>query len=93
MGFSGGLDSHVLLHACASLREHYPHLTFRALHIDHGLQAMSAAWAAHCREVCTVLEIPLVVEALELVIPAGESVEAVARNGTVCGFPATLASG
>lgn len=93
IGFSGGLDSHVLLHACASLREQYPHLRFRALHIDHGLQAMSAAWAAHCRAVCADLEIPLVVEALKLVIPAGASVEAVARTARYAAFSKHLQAG
>lgn len=93
IGFSGGLDSHVLLHACASLREQYPHLRFRALHIDHGLQAMSAAWAAHCRAVCAGLEIPLVVEALKLVIPAGASVEAVARTARYAAFSKHLQAG
>ncbi|SEA09332.1 tRNA(Ile)-lysidine synthase [Thiothrix caldifontis] len=93
IGFSGGLDSHVLLHACAGLRGQYPHLSFRALHIDHGLQAMSAAWAAHCSEVCTDLEIPLLVETLQLVIPAGSSVEAVARTARYAAFSKHLQAG
>ncbi|OQX04935.1 MAG: tRNA lysidine(34) synthetase TilS [Thiothrix lacustris] len=93
IGFSGGLDSHVLLHVCASLREQYPHLKFRALHIDHSLQAASAAWAAHCFEVCASLEMPLVVDTLQLVIPAGESVEAVARAARYAAFSQHLQTG
>lgn len=83
----------MLLHACASLREQYPHLKFQALHVDHGLQAMSAAWAAHCRAVCASLTIPLVVEALHLEIPAGESVEAVARTARYAAFSKHMQAG
>ncbi|WP_084260316.1 tRNA lysidine(34) synthetase TilS [Thiothrix lacustris] len=93
IGFSGGMDSHVLLHACASLRGQYPHLCFRALHIDHGLQAVSAAWAEHCRAVCTALGIPLHSETLQLVIPAGASLEAVARTARYAAFSQHLQPG
>jgi tRNA(Ile)-lysidine synthase len=93
IGFSGGLDSHVLLHACAGLREQYPHLAFRALHIDHGLQAVAAAWAEHCRAVCASLAIPFAVEYLQLQIPAGESVEAVARTARYAAFSEYLQAG
>jgi tRNA(Ile)-lysidine synthase len=93
IGFSGGLDSHVLLHACAGLRGQYPHLRFRALHIDHGLQAASAAWAAHCCAVCASLDIPLLVDTLQLVIPPGASVEAVARTARYAAFQQHLQAG
>mgnify|MGYP003625866743 CR=1 FL=1 len=45
LAFSGGLDSTVLLHLLveAGLGER-----LGVLHVDHGLQADSAAWAAHC---------------------------------------------
>lgn len=48
VGFSGGLDSTVLLHALAHIpaaREH----GLVALHVDHGSAADSARWAEHCR--------------------------------------------
>ena len=93
IGFSGGLDSHVLLHACAGLREHYPHLAFRALHIDHGLQAVAAAWVEHCRAVCARLAIPFAVAHLQLQIPAGESLEAVARTARYAAFSQHLQAG
>lgn len=54
---------------------------------------MSAVWAAHCRAVCTALEIPLVVETLQLVIPAGASVEAVARTARYLAFSKHLQAG
>ncbi len=48
IGFSGGLDSTVLLHALSQL----PAARKRgllALHVDHGNGAYSVQWAEHCR--------------------------------------------
>lgn len=44
VAFSGGADSTALLHAAAAL----PDCRVRALHVDHGLQDVSGAWAQHC---------------------------------------------
>jgi tRNA(Ile)-lysidine synthase len=93
LAFSGGVDSHVLLHVCASLRNSHPFLNFRAIHIDHGLQAVSADWAAHCRAVCQVLNLPFVCESLHLQVPAGESLEAVARDARYASFDKHLQAG
>ena len=38
IAYSGGLDSHVLLHACAELHKQYA-ITFKAIHINHGLSS------------------------------------------------------
>lgn len=61
VAYSGGLDSHVLLHACARLRERGP-WPVAAVHVDHGLCPESAGWAEHCAAVCRALGIPLAVE-------------------------------
>jgi tRNA(Ile)-lysidine synthase len=82
-----------LLHACASLRGQYPHLSFRALHIDHGLQAASVAWAEHCRAVCLSLNIPFALEHLHLAVPPGASLEAVARTARYAAFSQHLQAG
>ena len=44
LAYSGGRDSHVLLHLLAGLREALP-ARLQVLHVDHGLQPGSAAWA------------------------------------------------
>ncbi len=54
VGFSGGLDSTVLLHVLAGLREEFG-FALGATHVSHGLVAGSGAWGAHCRAVCTRL--------------------------------------
>jgi tRNA(Ile)-lysidine synthase len=57
LAYSGGLDSHVLLHALAHLREHAA-WQLTAFHIDHGLQPNSAEWARRCAAVCAALDVP-----------------------------------
>ena len=93
IAYSGGLDSHVLLHACAKLSQQQPQWQFRAVHIDHGLQADSLAWAQHCQCVCAQLAVPLTVRALHLQIPQGASLEAVARNARYAVFAEYLQAG
>lgn len=57
VGFSGGLDSTVLLHAIAS----QPMLASKlsAVHIHHGLSSNADAWLAHCQTICDEHGIPL----------------------------------
>ena len=56
VGFSGGLDSTVLIHALASERELVKRV--HAIHIDHGLSEHATAWSEHCQHVCQTLDIP-----------------------------------
>ncbi len=79
VALSGGLDSTVLLHAAAAVAAH-PGVALRAVHIDHGLQAESAGWAAACRTACGALGVSLDVLSLGLVPPKGQSLEAAARE-------------
>ena len=44
VGYSGGLDSHALLHGLATHRHCWPERTLAAVYVDHGLQAASADW-------------------------------------------------
>lgn len=80
VAYSGGLDSTVLLHALAEVRQ-LRTLDLAAIHIDHGLNPASADWAEQCRLVCSGLGIPLVLRRLDLRRRAGESLEALAREG------------
>ena len=93
LAFSGGLDSHVLLHACSQLRAEWPDLNLRAIHIEHGLQAISAQWVQHCQAVCAALTIPLQIEYLNLIVAAGQSLEAVAREARYAAFAKHLQAG
>ena len=78
VGYSGGLDSTVLLHAWVGLRQLH-HLSVSAVHVHHGLSPQADAWTAHCQGVCDVLEIPLAVHRVG-VNPTGQGLEAAARE-------------
>lgn len=78
VGFSGGLDSSVLLHVLAGLPA-ARRRGLRALHVDHGLHPDAAEWAAHCARICAALAVPLVDRAVA-VVEAGRGLEAAARQ-------------
>lgn len=50
VGFSGGLDSTVLLHVLGS----YPLLRSKlvAVHINHGISPQASSWQMHCEQFC-----------------------------------------
>ena len=87
------MDSHVLLHLCASLRVHseneFPSSPlckrgvrgdFHAIHVHHGLQPAADAWAAHCSKICSDLNVPLLTIRVDARAKPGESPEEVARR-------------
>jgi tRNA(Ile)-lysidine synthase len=78
VAYSGGVDSHAMLHALASLRHELP-CRVAAVHVNHGLQEAAAAWDEHCRAVCAALDIPYVCLRVDARAAAGESREAAAR--------------
>lgn len=85
VGYSGGLDSTVLLHALA--RAHPGRV--RAVHVHHGLHADADAWAAHCQHTCDALGLALVIAHVDVVdVDAGP--EAAARAARHAAFEAQL---
>jgi len=58
VAFSGGVDSTVLLHLMARLREQVG-FDLTALHVDHNLQQNSVCWREHCESICEQLSVPL----------------------------------
>ena len=76
IAYSGGMDSHVLLHVMAQL----PELVLHAVHVDHGLQAKSGEWSEHCVSVCEKLNISCDVIKVDARARSGESPEAAARD-------------
>ncbi|MCH9644894.1 MAG: tRNA lysidine(34) synthetase TilS [Gammaproteobacteria bacterium] len=80
VAYSGGVDSHVLLHCMAALRQEHPEWQLSAVHVNHGLQADALQWQQHCQTVCDALDIPLTCFKLNLKIQKGDSVEAIARD-------------
>lgn len=92
VAYSGGLDSHVLLHALAALRERLP-ASVHAVHIDHGLQSAARHWSRHCAEVCAALNIPYLSLSVHAAPAPGESPEAAARAARYTALAALIEPG
>lgn len=86
LGFSGGLDSTVLLHSLAS----QPALVgkLQAVHIHHGLSVNAAAWQLHCQQVCDALTVPLIVR--QVTFDCSANIEEGARNARYQAFSTLL---
>ena len=54
VALSGGADSVALLILCRQLN-----LTFRAVHVNHGLQEAANRFSQFCSDLCTTLKVPL----------------------------------
>lgn len=78
VAFSGGLDSTVLLHLLASLRDREPLPPITAVHVHHGLQPAADAWPKHCGAICESLGVPL--DVLQVQVERGASLEGKARE-------------
>ena len=78
VAYSGGVDSHVLLHLLAGARERLPGL-LGAVHVDHQIQPQSGDWQLHCRAVCEELGLPFHFLRVDGRARPGESPEAAAR--------------
>jgi len=92
VGYSGGMDSHVLLNLLATQRELWPERTVEAIYVDHGLQAVSAAWGEHCAGVCRLLNVPFRVLKIDARPAPGESPEAAARCARYAALAAELST-
>ena len=79
IAFSGGCDSHVLLHALVQLKEQLPDTQILALHINHGLVNEADDWADHCQSVSDQLGVNLISVAVDAIPDRGEGPEAAAR--------------
>lgn len=92
VGFSGGLDSTVLLHLLADAPAARTH-GLRAVHVHHGLRPEADAWAAHCQRVCDQWQVPLQVVRVQVDMAAGEGLEAAARRARHAAFAGLLQAG
>jgi len=81
IGYSGGLDSTVLLYLLTQVKEKFlPKLALHSLHINHGIQKESGMWKSHCVNVCENLNVPIDVIDLNIKKEKGESLENQARQ-------------
>jgi len=75
VAYSGGMDSHVLLHKFSQLG-----YQIRAVHVHHGLSENADSWAEHCRKVCEDLNVECIVKSIKIPNNTKHSIEALARE-------------
>ena len=80
VAYSGGLDSHVLLHALASDREQLGDAELMAVYVNHGLSPNAEQWAEHCAQQCQSLDVTFRQYKVDATPEEGESPEAAARD-------------
>jgi len=79
IAFSGGLDSHVLLHVLAKIRnEIKPELV--AVHVNHGMSHDAESWTKHCQKKCEDYAIKFQSFCVDLSQKSDKGVEAFARE-------------
>lgn len=92
VGFSGGVDSTVLLHLLQNWRTanaNSPPLS--AIHINHALQSAAPDWQLHCERVCRSLGLPMLSRTVD--VGAVGSGEAAAREVRYQAFKEQLQPG
>lgn len=84
IAYSGGLDSHVLLHVLQTINLLHPELNLKlhAIHINHSIAKEADIWQEHCQNICYNLNIPCFVSKVKALeqCQTGQSLEAVARQ-------------
>jgi len=88
VGFSGGMDSTVLLHRLATDRS----FAVRAIHVHHGLHPDADRWAQQCRNFCERLGTAIDVVRVHVDDQSGEGLEAAARHARYAAFADSLCS-
>lgn len=93
VGFSGGLDSVVLLHLLVQLRNQGAlNFNLRALHVNHGLHPLANQWQEYCTAMCREWAVLLQIVQLDLSEPlqTGMGIENAARNARYAAFSSLL---
>jgi len=79
VGYSGGVDSHALLHLVATSNVKTAYLT-KVIHVNHGISVHAHEWEAHCKNVCETLGLELITVRSTVEKDKGDSLEAKARE-------------
>jgi tRNA(Ile)-lysidine synthase len=78
IAYSGGVDSHVLLHLCAQQFQLRNKIV--AVYVDHGLQTQAKSWGEHCHQQADNLGVRFMSLQVNANAQNGDSPEAAARD-------------
>jgi len=90
IAYSGGVDSHALLHRCLSLKDELPSLA-GVIHIHHGLSSNADQWQQHCEAICE--QSGITCHVLQVEVAEGEGLEDSARRARYAAIEACLKPG
>lgn len=93
VGFSGGLDSRVLLELLARYTRQRVGFTLQAVHVHHGLNPLADEWLNHCQQTCQLLDIPFTAQRVAIAKQNRQSLEDLARQARYHVFKQHLPSG
>ena len=79
LGFSGGLDSSVLLHLLAQMQAKL-HFKLKAIHVHHGLSSSADDWLNSCKNRCKSLNIEFYDEKVKVNDKSSLGIEGEARE-------------
>jgi len=89
VGYSGGLDSAVLLHLCWQYAQENPAVKVRAIHVNHQLSSCSDQWQSHCEQTASALGVEI--DSVNVNVVKGKrGVEAAARDARYEAFQQTV---
>lgn len=72
VGFSGGVDSTVLLHGLVRLRDEYQlPLELTAIYVHHGLNTKADDWLVHCEQFCQQWNVTFISEKVNVDVKDG----------------------
>ena len=83
VGYSGGIDSTVLLHAINKMTGHIPVV---AVHINHQLIPQAAEWEKHCRKFSESISVEFLSRKVIIDMNSGYGLEAASRKGRYDSF-------
>jgi tRNA(Ile)-lysidine synthase len=96
IAYSGGLDSHVLLHIVSQLYHQkenlFSQIDCRTVHVHHHLNYYADDWVIHCRRVSLLLGFPYTLLYVNAHPPVGVSPEDYARQTRYTALSALLTS-
>ena len=92
LGFSGGLDSSLLLAVSCQFVTQNPSFGLRALHVNHGIHADSDKWESACKQQCSARQVSCAVRRADIPAHGGRRVsEDMARRARYACFEDELA--